>query len=155
MVNIVTIDQTGTPEVCWDSILRKTKKIPISHLQCLCCSDLATSRARFTNRAHVYEHGLTLFPAWISNHTLSKVWDGITFLNFNGCTGSNNVNIYVSIEIGLTLFINQLSLGRCGCEVFLCSLTNCPLGDVAVILNVQISNTHRGITSPDTGFLII
>ena len=29
-----------------------------------------------------------IVPAWISNHTPSKVWDGITypFLNFNGCT---------------------------------------------------------------------
>ena len=35
-----------------------------------------------------YEHGLTLIPAWISNHMPSKVMDGITypFLNFNGCT---------------------------------------------------------------------
>ena len=32
-----------------------------------------------------YYHGLTLIPAWISNHMLSKVWDEITylFLNFN------------------------------------------------------------------------
>ena len=31
---------------------------------------------------------LTLIPAWISNHMLSKVWDEITypFLNFNGAT---------------------------------------------------------------------
>ena len=38
--------------------------------------------------AHFYKHGLTLIPAWISNHTPSNVWDGITypFLNFNGCT---------------------------------------------------------------------
>ena len=35
-----------------------------------------------------YYHGLTLIPAWISNHMSSKVWDEITysFLNFNGCT---------------------------------------------------------------------
>ena len=35
-----------------------------------------------------YLHGLTLIPAWISNHMPSKVWDEITypFLNFNGCT---------------------------------------------------------------------
>ena len=35
-----------------------------------------------------YWHGLTLIPAWISNHTLSKVWEEITYpsLNFNGCT---------------------------------------------------------------------
>ena len=35
-----------------------------------------------------YKHGLTLIPAWISNHTSSKVWDEITYpiLNFNGWT---------------------------------------------------------------------
>ena len=35
-----------------------------------------------------YEHRLTLIPAWISKHTPSKIWDGITypFLNFNGGT---------------------------------------------------------------------
>ena len=35
-----------------------------------------------------HKHGLTLIPAWISNHMLGKVWDEITypFLNFNGCT---------------------------------------------------------------------
>ena len=33
-------------------------------------------------------HGLTLIPAWISNHMPSKAWYEITypFLNFNGCT---------------------------------------------------------------------
>ena len=38
--------------------------------------------------AHFYQHGLTLIPAWISNHLPCKVWDGITypFLNFNGAT---------------------------------------------------------------------
>ena len=35
-----------------------------------------------------YKHGLTLIPAWISNHIHHKVWDEITypFLNFNGAT---------------------------------------------------------------------
>ena len=35
-----------------------------------------------------YLHGLTLIPAWISNHIQYKVWDEITysFLNFNGAT---------------------------------------------------------------------
>ena len=35
-----------------------------------------------------YKHGLTIIPAWISNHTPNKVWDEITypFQNFNGCT---------------------------------------------------------------------
>ena len=37
---------------------------------------------------HFYLHGLTLIPAWISNHMPGKVWGDITypFLNFNGCT---------------------------------------------------------------------
>ena len=25
-----------------------------------------------------YKHGLTLIPAWVSNHMPSEVWDGIT-----------------------------------------------------------------------------
>ena len=36
---------------------------------------------------HLYQHGLTLIPAWISNYTHYNRWNGITypFLNFNGC----------------------------------------------------------------------
>ena len=36
----------------------------------------------------IYVHGLTLIPAWISNHIHYKMWDEITypFLNFNGAT---------------------------------------------------------------------
>ena len=39
-------------------------------------------------RAPFYYHGLTLIPAWISNHIHFELWDEITypFLNFNGCT---------------------------------------------------------------------
>ena len=39
-------------------------------------------------RAHFYSQGLILIPECISNHTPSKVWDGINYplLNFNGCT---------------------------------------------------------------------
>ena len=35
-----------------------------------------------------YEHGLSLIPAWMSNHIPNKVWDEFTyqFPNFNGCT---------------------------------------------------------------------
>ena len=35
-----------------------------------------------------YYHGLTLNPAWISNHMPGKEWGEITnpFLNFYGCT---------------------------------------------------------------------
>ena len=34
------------------------------------------------------QHGLTLIPAWLSNHMPSKVWDEIIypFQNFNGAT---------------------------------------------------------------------
>ena len=41
-----------------------------------------------TTSGPFYLHGLTLIPAWISNHMPSKVWDEITypFLNFNGAT---------------------------------------------------------------------
>ena len=37
----------------------------------------------FTSMAPLYWHGLTLFPAWISNHVPGKMWDEIayTFLN--------------------------------------------------------------------------
>ena len=40
------------------------------------------------NSSRFYWHGLTLIPAWISNHTPSKVRDEITypFLNFDDCT---------------------------------------------------------------------
>ena len=40
------------------------------------------------NSSPFYWYGLTLIPAWISNHTPGKVWDEITypFLNFNGAT---------------------------------------------------------------------
>ena len=39
-------------------------------------------------RGPFYQHGLTLIPAWISNHIHYKVWDEITypFLNFNGAS---------------------------------------------------------------------
>ena len=39
-------------------------------------------------RGPFYQHGLTLIPAWISNHIHYKMWDEITypFLNFNGAT---------------------------------------------------------------------
>ena len=42
----------------------------------------------FSASGPFYSNGLTLIPAWISNHMLSKVWDEITypFLNVNGAT---------------------------------------------------------------------
>ena len=46
------------------------------------------SSIAITTSGRFYSHGLTLIPAWISNHMPSKVWGEITypFLNFNGCT---------------------------------------------------------------------
>ena len=42
---------------------------------------------RFDVRAPFYNDGLTLIPAWRSNHIPSRVWDEITypFPNFKGC----------------------------------------------------------------------
>ena len=46
------------------------------------------NRLQDDTRGPFYYHGLTLIPAWISNHMPCKVWDEITyqFLNFNDCT---------------------------------------------------------------------
>ena len=43
---------------------------------------------KYNTRGPFYHHGLTLIPAWISNHMPRKVWAEITypFPNFNGCT---------------------------------------------------------------------
>ena len=43
---------------------------------------------KITSRGPFYWHGLTLIPAWISNHMPCKVSDEIIcpFPNFNGCT---------------------------------------------------------------------
>ena len=48
----------------------------------------AEGRYQLTSSGPFYKHGLTLIPAWISNHIHYKVWDEITypFLNFNGAT---------------------------------------------------------------------
>ena len=52
-----------------------------TYLEQICKNDL-TSRGPFNL------DGLTVNPAWISNHISSQVWDVITypFLNFNGVT---------------------------------------------------------------------
>ena len=46
-------------------------------------------------------HGLTLIPAWISNHMSSKVWDEITYPlpNFNGGTVNKRGQWYFPVEI--------------------------------------------------------
>ena len=42
------------------------------------CSELMFTCQPWINLDHLPPlHGLTLIPAWISNHTPSKVWDGI------------------------------------------------------------------------------
>ena len=50
---------------------------------------VSTFQSSFTDTSGpFYQHGLTLIPAWISNHMPGKMWDEITypFLNFNGET---------------------------------------------------------------------
>ena len=69
-----------------------------------------------------YKHGSTLIPAWISNHMLSILWDGIgyPFANFNGFTVevwewiSNFISHYVMNVITYQLLI------RAGINVNLC-----------------------------------
>ena len=52
--------------------------------------DMGCSRGWYIVRplGPFYKHGLTLIPAWISNHMHRRGWDGLTylFLTFNGCT---------------------------------------------------------------------
>ena len=69
--------------------------IRLSDEYILCCDldyenfDLDPERViKYNTRGAFYHHGLTLIPAWISNHMPRKVWAEITypFANFNGCT---------------------------------------------------------------------
>ena len=59
----------------------------------------------------LYLHGLTLIPAWISNHIPSKVWDEIPypFLNFNGYT----VEVYEWIRHFIPHFIMDVITYQC------------------------------------------
>ena len=52
------------------------------------CVNLCVSNGWQISRGAFYWHGLTLIPAWISNHIYYKVWDEITypFVNFNAAT---------------------------------------------------------------------
>ena len=58
------------------------------------------------NQNPLYWHGLTLSPAWITNHMSSKVWVEITY-PFSNCTGAavevcewmNNIIPYVIIDV--------------------------------------------------------
>ena len=60
----------------------------------------------FDPRGPFYYYGLTLIPAWISNHMHNKVWDEITypFPNFNGGT----IEVWVWISNFIPHFINVL-----------------------------------------------
>ena len=52
------------------------------------CMTLSQEYSSLSTNGPFYLHGLTLIPAWISNHMPNKVPDEITypFLNFNGAT---------------------------------------------------------------------
>ena len=55
-------------------------------LKAVCNAILLSRRASAATSCLFYQHGLTLIPTWIYNHTLSKVWHQITYPvpNFNG-----------------------------------------------------------------------
>ena len=57
-----------------------------------------------------YQNGLTLIPAWISNHMPSKVWDEITYPlpNFNGAV---EVHIHAGIMLVEGATRDSFSLG--------------------------------------------
>ena len=54
----------------------------------VCLSPSWTIKHIESARGPIYKRGLTLIPAWISNHPPGKMWDEITypFLNFNSGT---------------------------------------------------------------------
>ena len=58
-----------------------------------------------------YWHGLTLIPAWISNHMPSKVWEEIIypFPNFNGCI----VEVWEEISNFVTHFSGHMITYPC------------------------------------------
>ena len=62
-------------------------------------------------RDYFHYHGLTLIPAWICNHMLSKMWDDITypFSNFNGA----NIEIWEWISDFIPHFIMDLITCPC------------------------------------------
>ena len=71
-----------------------------------CLASCRTSSLPVDTWAHIYYHCLTvIIPAWISNHTPSKVWDEITypFLNFNGTT--------VEVKEWISYFIPHIIMG--------------------------------------------
>ena len=73
-----------------------------------------------------YWHGLTLIPAWISNHMPSKVWGEITypFPNFNGCTVEvwewiNHFTFYNGCNYASVLGLKLIYVSKRGTGIFL------------------------------------
>ena len=72
--------------------LWRQRNDPIVHIWvqimlCLMWNGNLTCILWLSFRGPLYQHGLTLIPAWISNYIPRKVWCEITypFINFNGC----------------------------------------------------------------------
>ena len=55
-----------------------------------------TTQTFCTTTDPFYQHGLTLIPAWISNHMPSEVWGKLSypFPNFNGCASKVPKNLF-------------------------------------------------------------
>ena len=70
---------------CWDFLYSPLWWIDVSHERMLLQQWILT---HWPLGDVVVLQKCKKIPAWITNHTLSKVWDGITypFINFNGCT---------------------------------------------------------------------
>ena len=69
----------------WETWVSDFKLLTFKHISVI---DMLKFHGEIAICGHFYWCELTLIPAWISNHTPSKVWDEITypFLNFNSCT---------------------------------------------------------------------
>ena len=64
-----------------------------------------------STRGPIYYHGLTLIPAWISYHTLSKVWDEITYPFPNFSIATAEVWEWISNLIPhIIMVVNYLSM---------------------------------------------
>ena len=70
--------------VSWNKTWNKLFfSLHVSHFSCAWCHWILNAF-----QGPLYQHGLTLTPAWISNYIHYKAWDEIIhpFPNFNGCT---------------------------------------------------------------------
>ena len=101
---------TGLTRVLRIICQKSRNLVRLSHEYILCCDldyenfDLDPKRViKYNTRGPFYHHGLTLIPAWISNHMPRKVWAEIAypFPNFNGCT----VEFWLLITNFIPLFI--------------------------------------------------